>query len=250
MIANTSRSTSGSRIAAGYRPGLALALSAMLVAGCGSNGGGAAAPGGETDRSSAAGSNEPASADPTEGAHEHGGAGSSEADQIDVAALAPQLAALRLATAPYVLAPERAAADGYALQITPMIEDMGVHYLNGGVEGFDPARPPVLVYVPTADGLQLGAVEWVFPEEPAEPPFPGATYGDFPAACHYGDGNFIPAETETCAPTHPDTAADFTFWHDALVTLHVWLWYHNPGGIFAGPNPLVRPFNDTASTTP
>jgi hypothetical protein len=27
------------------------------------------------------------------------------------------------------------------------------------------------------------------------------------------------------------------------VTLHVWLWYPNPNGIFASYNPLVRPFN-------
>jgi hypothetical protein len=29
----------------------------------------------------------------------------------------------------------------------------------------------------------------------------------------------------------------------ALVTLHVWLWYHNPSGIYSGTNPLVTPFN-------
>jgi hypothetical protein len=28
-----------------------------------------------------------------------------------------------------------------------------------------------------------------------------------------------------------------------LVTLHVWLWYHNPSGIYSGTNPLVAPFN-------
>ena len=27
------------------------------------------------------------------------------------------------------------------------------------------------------------------------------------------------------------------------VTLHVWLWYHNPDGLYAGMNPLVKPFN-------
>ena len=28
-----------------------------------------------------------------------------------------------------------------------------------------------------------------------------------------------------------------------LVTLHVWLRYHNPDGLYSGTNPLVRPFN-------
>jgi hypothetical protein len=32
-------------------------------------------------------------------------------------------------------------------------------------------------------------------------------------------------------------------WHPDLVTLHVWVWYHNPAGLYSGTNPLVRPFN-------
>ncbi len=27
---------------------------------------------------------------------------------------------------------------------------------------------------------------------------------------------------------------------------HVWLWFHNPDGLFAGMNPLVDPFNAEA----
>ena len=45
------------------------------------------------------------------------------------------------------------------------------------------------------------------------------------------------------ATTAPHTGAAFTFWHPDLVTLHVWLWYPNPDGLFASYNPLVRPFN-------
>jgi hypothetical protein len=30
-----------------------------------------------------------------------------------------------------------------------------------------------------------------------------------------------------------------------LVTLHLWAWYPNPNGIFAGFNPLMRPFNES-----
>jgi len=27
------------------------------------------------------------------------------------------------------------------------------------------------------------------------------------------------------------------------VTLHVWLWYPNPAGLYNGTNPYIRPFN-------
>jgi hypothetical protein len=82
------------------------------------------------------------------------------------------------------------------------------------------------------------------PEKPAKPPLEGARYGSFGAACHYADGTFVftAAESE-CAATSPDSGAAFTFWHPDLVTMHVWLWYPNPDGIFAGRNPLVAPFN-------
>jgi hypothetical protein len=41
----------------------------------------------------------------------------------------------------------------------------------------------------------------------------------------------------------PETGAAFNFWHPDLVTLHVWLWYPNPDGLYSGTNPLVKPFN-------
>jgi hypothetical protein len=37
--------------------------------------------------------------------------------------------------------------------------------------------------------------------------------------------------------------ARFSFWHPDLVTLHLWLWYPNPDGLYSGTNPLVHPFN-------
>ena len=49
----------------------------------------------------------------------------------------------------------------------------------------------------------LGALEWVFPTKPKKAPLKGAKYGSFPAACHYEDGNFVPAASEDdCAPSH------------------------------------------------
>jgi hypothetical protein len=158
--------------------------------------------------------------------------------------LTRQLAQMRVATARYATDLERAKADGYRI-ITPMIEDMGFHYLNPGITDFDPAKPPILVYVRRDGEYQLGALEWVFPKKPSKPPLKGAKYGSFPAACHYDDGTFTPASSEAdCPETSPQTGTAFVFWHPRLVTLHVWVWYPNPAGLFAGTNPLVRPFND------
>lgn len=149
----------------------------------------------------------------------------------------------RFATAKYATDLDRAKADGYMI-ITQMIPNMGYHFLNSKVEGFDVTKPPILVYVRKGDAWQLVAVEWVFPKRPAVAPISGAKYGSFAAACHYSDGLFIVAKAQaTCAKKHPQTGADFTFWHPPLVTLHMWIWYPNPNGIFGEFNPLLTPFN-------
>jgi hypothetical protein len=157
--------------------------------------------------------------------------------------LATTLSKARLATAKYVTNLNAAKADGYGI-ITQMIPDMGWHFLNPKISGFDPTKPPILVYERHGTAWQLPALEWVFPEKPKTAPLPGAHYGAFPAACHYADGTFVPADTQdSCAKTAPGSGAAFTFWHPNLVTLHVWLWYPNPSGIYASMNPLVHPFN-------
>jgi hypothetical protein len=162
---------------------------------------------------------------------------------IKPADLASQLAAARLATARYATNLGAAKADGYQI-ITRMIPDMGWHFLNPAVQGFDVTRPPILVYERHRRSWQLAALEWVFTETPASPPLPGATYGSFPAACHYRDGTFVPARVqELCPKRSPQTGARFNFWHPDLVTLHVWLWYPNPAGLYNGTNPWIRPFN-------
>jgi hypothetical protein len=79
---------------------------------------------------------------------------------------------------------------------------------------------------------------------PAKPPLPGARYGVFGAACHYIDGTFVFADKPAaCAPRSPKSGAKFNFWHPRLITLHFWVWYPNPGGIYSGMNPNVAPFN-------
>ena len=182
--------------------------------------------------------------------------------------LAAQLALARIATAKYVTDLDRAKADGYQI-ITPMIPGMGYHYLNPNVKGFDVRTPSILVYTHRGTDWQLGALEWVFPKKPTTPPIPGAKYGSFGAACHYIDGTFVFADSQDkCAATSPaagqavcgsvpaeyqhdceaanrSTGAKFSFWHGRLVTLHVWLWYPNPAGLYAGMNPLVTPFDNS-----
>jgi hypothetical protein len=158
-------------------------------------------------------------------------------------ALARQLARARLATAKYATNLARAKADGYQV-ITPMMPDMGIHYMNPGIQGFTITRPQILVYEHHGNTWQLGALEWVFPSMPKTPPLPDATFGSFPAACHYKDGTFIPDQnSKTCPTTNPKTGSRFGFWHPDLTTMHVWIWYPNPAGLYSSTNPLVAPFN-------
>ena len=162
---------------------------------------------------------------------------------VNQAALAADVLAARQGTAKYASNLALAKANGYGI-ITKMIPDMGYHYLNPKISGFNVSKPPILVYEHRGNSWQLGAVEWVFTKKPATPPLPGATYGAFGAGCHYKDGTFVPATVQSACPAKsPSTGAAFNFWHPNLITLHLWVWYPNPSGIFSGTNPLVSLFN-------
>jgi len=171
------------------------------------------------------------------------GAAGSTAMTGGSANLTNQLAAMRLATAKYATNLDRAKAAGYQV-ITPMMPDMGIHYMNPNISGFDIRKPPILVYEHRGNTWQLGALEWVFPSVPKNPPLKNATFGFFPAACHYLDGTFVPHKnSSTCPQTSPKTGSPFNFWHPDLTTMHVWVWYPNPAGLYSSTNPLVAPFN-------
>ncbi len=115
---------------------------------------------------------------------------------------------------------------------------------GSSVKAFNVRKPPILVYEHRPTGWQLGALEWVFTSMPSKPPLPGARYGVFGAACHYLDGTFVFASSQAkCAAKSPQTGAKFNFWHPRLITLHFWIWYPNPTGIYTGTNPMVTPFN-------
>ena len=157
--------------------------------------------------------------------------------------LTNQLAEMRLATAKYATNLNRAKAAGYQV-ITPMMPNMGIHYMNPSITGFDITKPQILVYEHHGSVWQLGALEWLFPSMPKTPPLKNATFGFFPAACHYKDGTFITDEnSKTCPTANPKTGSAFNFWHPDLTTMHVWVWYPNPAGLYSSTNPLVAPFN-------
>ena len=176
--------------------------------------------------------------------HEHAKA-KSDLSRVEIMRLAEPLAQARAATAKYATDLDAAKADGYRI-ITQMMPDMGYHFLNPSISGeFDITKPPILVYLRDGDDFQLGALEWVFASKPKRKPIPGAKYGSFGAACHYDDGTFVFEDSEAdCPNDSPSSGSAFVFWHPDLVTMHVWLWYPNPDGLFKGTNRWVRPFND------
>lgn len=156
---------------------------------------------------------------------------------------AAQLAKARLAPANYATDLDAAKADGYR-PLTQQIPGMGYHFINPTISGFDVRKPPILVYEKHGSRWQLGALEWVFPQTPATPPLKGAIYGAFPAACHFDDGTFaVTASQDGCAVKSPTSGSPFNFWHPDLVTMHVWIWYPNPDGMYASMNPLVNAFS-------
>ena len=157
--------------------------------------------------------------------------------------LATSLALARIATAKYVSNLGLAKANGYTI-ITKMIPSMGYHYMNPKIAGFNVQKPPILVYEHHGSTWQLGALEWVWTAKPATPPLPGAKYGSFGAGCHYKDGSYVPAAAQSACPATATSGAAFSFWHPLLITMHVWLWYPNPSGLFAGTNPLVSFFDE------
>lgn len=114
-------------------------------------------------------------------------------------------------------------AKGIACIANPPLGAMGVHYVNGALLGtLDPLKPQALVYAPTGDGrLRLAAVEYVVFQEPwdaAHPDMAPMLFGQMfmltPAGNRYG----LPA----------------------FYSLHVWVWMHNPSGMFSMWNPNVH----------
>ena len=98
---------------------------------------------------------------------------------------------------------------------------MGVHFLNFQAVSptLDPARPQVLIYEPVGDSLRLVAAEWFMPAEVAGSARPTVF------------GKELEGPMEGHEPLMPPG-----FHH---YDLHVWLWKHNPEGVFSPTNPAV-----------
>jgi hypothetical protein len=129
-----------------------------------------------------------------------------------------------------------AEADGYGLPPSGPLHEciasldpahpggMGYHYISGPAVSdavLDPATPEVLVYERRQNGsMRLVAVEYVVFKEAWE-----AEHG--PTVPHL----FGRAMTEVPMPNRYELPGFYQ--------IHVWLWKHNPAGLFADHNPRV-----------
>ena len=98
----------------------------------------------------------------------------------------------------------------------------GVHFTNGALiedPALDPMRPEALMYESTPDG-DLRLI--------------GAEYLVFQEAWHEAGNE--PAPTLLGREFYLNT----TLLDEPYYALHVWVWQHNPLGLFANWNPLVR----------
>jgi hypothetical protein len=124
---------------------------------------------------------------------------------------------------------EAARAAGYEkasdCESDPKYGAMGIHYANPKLVAdgaLDIEHPEILVYQPTAGGaLRLGALEYFQPDADQDL----ATDPDRPSLFEMPfDGPMLGHNPQM--PIHYD--------------LHVWLYRHNPAGLFAMWNPAVR----------
>jgi hypothetical protein len=133
---------------------------------------------------------------------------------------------------------EVAKTDGYR-QVTQFIPGLGLHMFNFKYAGtFDPLKPQLLLYMPTADGsLKLAGVSYMLPHrsEVAPEGFPGGA-----DVWHYHENLcFLKGGSVTIA-TKTDCAAIGGF-HQGQTgwLLHAWIYVKNPGGVFTEDNPVV-----------
>jgi hypothetical protein len=99
---------------------------------------------------------------------------------------------------------------------------MGVHYLNPELAGqpVDLRHPAILLYLPTEDGPQLLGVEYF----KADADQNLGTDSDRPSLLGHAFDGPMPGHNPVM-PIHYD--------------LHVWVWDHNPSGMFSQWNPTV-----------
>jgi hypothetical protein len=134
------------------------------------------------------------------------------------------LAQVRAATAQFQQV-ETAEAAGYVLASPcvahPELGGMGYHYVNFGLVDLelDPLQPEILVYAPLPNGkLKLVAVEYAVPIVPWD--------------AQWDDPEDVVPPMVLDHHLHRNE-------HLGLYALHVWIWQHNPAGMFEDWNPNV-----------
>jgi hypothetical protein len=173
-----------------------------------------------------------------EGASHHAGkAGPVTAAQRKV--LVRQLATAKHATAKYRDI-DVAKADGY-FQVTQFIPGLGLHLVNLRIPNttFDPARPQLLLYQPTAaGGMKLVGVAYQFAHTTDTPPAGFAGGSD---VWHFHDNLcFLRGGSETIADSEATCRAQKgIFQAQTAWLLHAWVWQRNPLGVFTETNPTV-----------
>ena len=185
-----------------------------------------------------------ATSGPVPPSHAHGGAGPVERGEkarSDCKGTCLEgLDDARAGTARYHLV-ENALADGFFSTFqcvaVPTLGGMGIHYIN-------PARmmnttviaeePEVLLYEPQADGsFRLIGVEYYAPVLVMGPNGPEPYFGQTPPAAPLNAAPVLFGRTfDGPMPGHGPGEP----WH---YDLHVWVWRHNPTGMFTPFNPRV-----------
>ena len=154
-----------------------------------------------------------------------------------------QLAHARIATAKYAGDLNAAKKAGYEI-LTQQIAGMGYHFINPAVKGFDVRKPPILVYEQARCPLAARRARVGLPEEARDASAEGCDVRLVPRGMSL-QGRDVRARAERGHLCHdePTSGSAFNFWHPALVTMHVWIWYPNPAGLYASMNPLVHSFS-------
>jgi hypothetical protein len=155
----------------------------------------------------------------------------------------------QLKTAGTVIAAMPTAADAMAagyLQVTPYVPGIGAHYLDPGLltsDGFDPAKPEMLLYNGNAPTSELVGLSYaVLGDEPPEGFVgPNDQWHEHPSLCIVGTLVVGPDST-------PDELCDSVGgskgmpWEKPMWMGHLWQvpGWESPWGLFSGENPVVN----------
>ena len=155
----------------------------------------------------------------------------------------------QLKTAGTVIAQMPTAADAMAagyFQVTPYVPGIGAHYLDPGLltsDGFDPAKPEMLLYNGNAPTSELIGLSYaVLGDEPPEGFVgPNDEWHEHPSLCIVGTLVVGPDSTpdELCESIGGSKGMP---WEKPMWMGHLWQvpGWESPWGLFSGENPVVN----------